>query len=155
MKNVLVLLVGLALIQAVVPLSSQQTVSNVYGTFTGKKVFQPIPIATLIGSLPPGQPGAPGKDGTTITGVPCAAPGATPPGLAVYAQDPTSGICLAIITVADPGYQASAQPNDPFGQYWRQNSLNAKSPAYPLKTYPQVWHWGHAGAGDTMVLAHQ
>ena len=52
----------------------------------------------------------PTTTGTGIVGGPCSAPGTTPPSVAIYAQDPTTGKCLPIITVSDPGFVAGNIP---------------------------------------------
>ena len=55
----------------------------------------------------------PTTTGTGIVGGPCSAPGTTPPSVAIYAQDPTTGVCFPIITVADPGFTAAIPESSP------------------------------------------
>lgn len=55
----------------------------------------------------------PGTTSEVITGGPCNPPGTTPPSVAIYAQDPTTGVCFPIITVADPGFTAAIPESSP------------------------------------------
>lgn len=115
----------------------------------------------------------PGTTGVQVLGGPCTPPGTNPPSIAIYAQDPASGVCFPIITVADPGFVAAvpeisplnwmnpsrvASVTDPpnivrnqYGQIIPQNTVfNAYGqPVAQPVIWPQRFYWG-----DTLTFSH-